>query len=139
MKNPRNPDSFVECLAALPRKGLRFFSAQILFLWLPKIGVLRNRGLEALWVKGLKWRGPHSLGKLIEWKPIFKHATLHAIPLVPTRWGNSLNGNNNYKIKAMISKLKVPTRWGNSLNGNFINTGIKDTIYYWSPLAGETH
>ena len=77
MKNPQNPDSFVECLAALPRKGLSFFSAENLFFWLPKIGVLRNRGLEALWDMGLKWRGPHSLGKLIEWKREISELKLH--------------------------------------------------------------
>ena len=40
----------------------------------------------------------------------------------PTRWGNQLNGNDNFRglQKGAIYHLKGPTRWGNQLNGNSV-------------------
>jgi len=38
--------------------------------------------------------------------------------LVPTRWGNQLNGNNQPRPSPQHAFLIVPTRWGNQLNGN---------------------
>jgi len=40
-------------------------------------------------------RGPHSLGKSVEWKQCVVAAIVRLKMLVPTRWGNQLNGNLN--------------------------------------------
>ena len=45
---------------------------------------------------------------------------------VPTRWGNSLNGNCTVCTYRARSFKLVPTRWGNSLNGN---TNNQDKVF----------
>ena len=64
------------------------------------------------------YTGPHSLGKLIEWKLGITPASKTS-SAVPTRWGNSLNGNRT-AAHAGRCGCRVPTRWGNSLNGNLL-------------------
>ena len=58
--------------------------------------------------------------------------------LVPTRWGNQLNGNFMINPSDNPRSIKVPTRWGNQLNGNNqFSTLYLDSVL--SPLAGETN
>ena len=58
---------------------------------------------------------PHSLGKPIEWKPELPlHESLDL--LLPTRWGNQLNGNCNAHVAAQPKQIAS-----------------------YSPLAGETN
>ena len=66
-------------------------------------------------------RGPHSLGKSVEWK-LFERMTYEPCKVpVPTRWGNQLNGNLSKVWLIMKAKnTQVPTRWGNQLNGNMM-------------------
>ncbi len=67
-------------------------------------------------------KSPHSLGKPIEWKLETTSVSLVADNnLLPTRWGNQLNGNvHNEDPEAQQAML--PTRWGNQLNGNTAGT-----------------
>jgi len=61
---------------------------------------------------------PHSLGKSVEWKPIAEANRRAVKSIVPTRWGNQLNGNTYEAQHPKASTPSVPTRWGNQLNGN---------------------
>ena len=49
---------------------------------------LRKLSLDTLLGKGLKLRGPHSLGTLIEWKRGHGMILLNVVLMVPTRWGH---------------------------------------------------
>ena len=68
----------------------------------------------------IKVSSPHSLGKSIEWKLRGVRLVGQIQRLVPTRWGNQLNGNSQSQTATRCA-LRVPTRWGNQLNGNSIN------------------
>ncbi len=49
---------------------------------------LRKPSLDTLLGKGLKLRGPHSLGTLIEWKLSARDLMSISTASVPTRWGH---------------------------------------------------
>ena len=91
------------------------------------------------------WKGPHSLGQSVEWKPSkseVAHEPVHLSCQGPTRWGNQLNGNTavlslagefskphslgqsvEWKpilLEVYVLPIQSPTRWGNQLNGNSI-------------------
>ena len=51
-----------------PCKGFRRFLSEIFGVCTHFFGELQNVPLKPIRDMGLKWRGPHSLGKLIEWK-----------------------------------------------------------------------
>ncbi len=42
--------------------------------------------------------------------------------LLPTRWGNYLNGNLETALEQLFDNAfgQLPTRWGNYLNGNLL-------------------
>ena len=93
------------------------------------------------------WKGPHSLGQSVEWKPSkseVAHEPVHLSCQGPTRWGNQLNGNTavlslagefskphslgqsvEWKpilLEVYVLPIQSPTRWGNQLNGNMVVT-----------------
>jgi hypothetical protein len=63
---------------------------------------------------------PHSLGKLIEWKPTRKAVSCFAsVPVTPHSLGKQIEWkllNIDSSEFEFVSEL--PTRWGNKLNGN---------------------
>ena len=60
--------------------------------------------------------------------------------VVPTRWGNQLNGNCHDWITSVWGTPGVPTRWGNQLNGNGSVVSVACVACSgMSPLAGETN
>ena len=60
-----------------------------------------------------KCSSPHSLGKPIEWKPGHSLPDLHLpSPLVPTRWGNQLNGNLPTVLDGIVKSSYCPHSLG---------------------------